>query len=106
MRLDSQDVLDRMEQAMRASYTAINAARQRRSVLQKTVAANERVVQGFEEQYKEGTRSLFELLDSYEQLYSSRLNLMRVVIANAQASYQVRREMGELVPSILGVAKD
>jgi hypothetical protein len=27
---------------------------------------------------------------------------MRVIIANAKASYQIRRQMGELVPSILG----
>ena len=101
MRLRSQDILARMEQGVRAGYTAVNAARERESILRRAVDANERVVKGFEDQYKEGNRSLFDLLDSYEQLYNSRLNLMRVVIAKAQALYQIRKQMGELVPTIM-----
>lgn len=101
MRLRAQDTLSRIEQGIRSNYTAINAALARREVLQKTVEANQRVVQGFEAQYKEGSRTLFDLLDAYEQLYNAKLNLMRVIIAQAQASYQIRRQMGDLVPSLI-----
>ena len=101
MRLRAQDALSRIEQGIRANYTAINAALARREVLQKTVEANQRVVEGFEAQYNEGSRTLFDLLDAYEQLYNAKLNLMRVIIAQAQAAYQIRRQMGDLVPSLI-----
>ena len=101
MRLRAQDILARLEQGVRAGYTAVNAAKEREDILRRAVEANERVVTGFEDQYKEGSRSVFDLLDAYEQLYSSRLNLMRVIIAKSQALYQVRKQMGELVPTIM-----
>ncbi len=102
MNLRAQDVRARIEEGVRAGYTAMNAARERQAILIKAVNANESVVRGFEEQYKSGGRSLFDILDAQEQLYNSRLNLMRVTIAKAKASYQVRRQMGELVQSIMG----
>ena len=101
--LQSVDVRKRMDQAIRANYTAVNSTKKRLAVLQKTVEANERVVKGFEDQYKSGTRSLFDLLDAYEQLYNSRLNLTRVIFAYTQASYQIRQQMGEIVPSIIDI---
>ena len=101
MNLHALDMRGHIEQGIMAGYTAINAAQKRQDVMQKTVEANERVVTGFEEQFKFGSRSLFDLLDAYEQLYNSRLNLMRVTIAKAKAAYQVRRLMGELIPSIV-----
>lgn len=101
MRLRAQDALSRIEQGIRANYTAINAALARRAVLQKTVEANQRVVEGFEAQYQEGSRTLFDLLDAHEQLYNAKLNLMRVVVAQAQAAYQIKRQMGDLVPSLI-----
>jgi len=101
MNLHALDMRGHIEQGILAGYTAINAAQKRQDVMQKNVEANERVVTGFEEQFKFGSRSLFDLLDAYEQLYNSRLNLMRVTIAKAKASYQVRRLMGELIPSIV-----
>jgi adhesin transport system outer membrane protein len=100
-RYRAQDVRMRIEQAVKSSYNAINAANQRIAVLQKGVAADSRVVVEFEDQYKNGRRSLFELLDAHEQLYGARLNLMRIAIARAQASYLVRRQMGDLVPTLI-----
>lgn len=99
----SLDVRKRMDQAINANYTAVNSTKKRLAVLQKTVEANERVVEGFEAQYKSGTRSLFDLLDAYEQLYNSRLNLTRVIFAYTLASYQIRQQMGEIVPSIIDI---
>lgn len=98
----SLDTRQKIEQALSANYTAVKSTRNRLEVLQKTVEANERVVQGFEEQYKNGTRPLFDLLDAYEQLYNSRLNLTRVIFAHAQASYQIRQQMGDVVSVLVG----
>ena len=96
------DIRARLEQGIRSSYTSINAGRDRLAALRKTIEANERVVEGFEYQFTNGTRSLFDLLDSYEQLYSARLNFVRVTVACAKASYQVHRQMGQLIPAIVG----
>ena len=101
MDLRSRDVRARIEQGINAAFTALDAAQRREDILRKSVQTNERVVSGFEEQYKNGNRSLFDLLDSYQQLYASRLNLMRIIFANAQASYAVRRQIGDVVPSII-----
>lgn len=94
------DVRMRLEQSVRAGYTAVNAASERILILRDTVNSNERIVKMFGEQYENGARSLFELLDAYEQLYNTRLNLVRVTLAKAQALYQIRKQMGELVPAI------
>jgi adhesin transport system outer membrane protein len=98
---NSQDARSRVEQSIRTSYNAINAANQRMAVLQRGVDSNSKVVVEFEDQYKNGSRSVFELLDAHEQLYAARLNLMRVAIAKAQASYQVRRQMGGLLNTLV-----
>lgn len=101
MTLRSLDVRARLEQSITTAYATINAARERGGVLEKSVEADERVVKDFERQYTNGSRSLFDMLDAYEQLYNARLALMRVVIAEAKASYQVQKQMGELRQSIL-----
>jgi len=96
------DTRAKIEQGIMASYTAINAANEREAILEKSIDSNSKVVNSFKEQFANGSRTLFDLLDSYEQLYNSKLNLMRVTIAKAKAAYQVRRLMGELQQSILG----
>lgn len=101
MQYQSIDVQKRLEQGMSTSYSAINATQERLNILQKTVEANERVVVAYEEQFKNGTRQLFDLLDAYEQLYNSRLNMLRAIFAYTQATYQIQRNMGSIVESVL-----
>lgn len=93
----AQDVQDKIDQAMQVNYTAVRAASDRIAVLRKSVEANERAVKGFKEQFKAGTRSLFELLDAYEQSYNAQLNLTRAVFSNAQAAYQILQQTGSIV---------
>lgn len=95
------DSRERIEQGIRTSYHAINAAELRLAVLQKSVESNATVVREFEDQYHNGSRSVFELLDAYEQLYIARLNLMRLGIARELAAYQVHRQMGGLINQLL-----
>lgn len=97
MYLSSMDVQERMDQALEINYTAIRSANDRVSVLKTSVEANERMVSGFEEQFKFGTRSLFELLDAHEQLYSSRVNLTRAIFSNSQAAFQILQQTGDVV---------
>ena len=106
MLLRADDARVRLEQGVRTAYTAIHAAQSRISILWKSAEANKRVVDGFEAQYKNGERSLFDVLDAYEQLYVTRLNLMRVMIAQAQASYQIKTLMGETIASVLATRQE
>ncbi len=100
MNFRSLDIRSRLEEGIKAGYSSINAARARQLALKKTIDADERVVKGFEDQFENGARSLFDLLDSYEQLYNARLNFIRVTIAGAKAAYQVHRQIGELIPTV------
>lgn len=95
------DARSRIEEGVRASYNAINAANQRVAILQSGVESNEKVVREFEDQYKNGSRSIFELLDAHAQLYGNQVNLMRIEIARALAAYQVRRQVGDLLAALI-----
>ena len=103
MRYKAKDIRARLEESVRTGYEAVNTAQRRIPVLQDAVNSDERVVHDFEAQFKQGNRTLFDLLDAYEQLYNARLSLMRLVVAEAQASFQVRRQIGDLAGAILSV---
>ena len=100
MNYRSLDTHARIEQAVRASYTAINAARKRRDVLARNVEANARVADNFDAQFLTGARSLFDLIDAHEQLYTSRVNLIRAIVIGAKSSFELRRLMGDIVPAV------
>ena len=100
MNYRSLDMRQKMEQGVWAAYTAINAARKRCDILAKNIETDSRVVQTFDEQFLAGSRSLFDLIDAYEQLYSAKLGWMRSTVLGAKTVYQLRRMMGDVVPSI------
>lgn len=96
------DLRRRIEESMANGYNALAAADQRIQATRQALAANTQVAASFEEQYLAGSRQLFDLLDAYERLYASRVELIRLIVAEATAAFQVRRTMGELVPAVLG----
>lgn len=96
----SMDTRARVEEGVRLSFNALNAAQGRVGVLEQALEANARVVEAFQEQYLNASRPLFDLLDAYERQYSARLDLTRLLISEAQAGHQLRRQMGELVPAL------
>ena len=97
----SLDTRARVEELVRTSFNALTAANSRVPVLEQAVDSNLKVVSAFEEQYLNANRPLFDLLDAYERTYTSRLDLSRVLIAEAQAAHQLRRQMGELIDALL-----
>ena len=100
------DAHARIEQAVRASYTAINAARKRRDVLARNVEANARVAENFDTQFLSGARSLFDLIDAQEQLYTARINLIRAVVIGAKSCFELRRLMGDVVPAVATLGRE
>ena len=100
------DMRERITQGVQAAYTAINAAKRRRDILARNVETNSSVAKAFEEQFVSGGRSLFDLIDSYEQLYNARLNLVRATIAGTKAVYMLHRLMGDIVPSVMAMGSN
>lgn len=96
----SLDARSRVEQIVRTSFNALNAAQSRIPVLEQAVESNGKVVTAFEEQYINSNRPLFDLLDAYERNYTARADLTRVLLAEAQAGHQIRQQMGELVGAL------
>lgn len=96
----SLDTRTRVEQLVRTSYNALNAAQGRVPVLEQSVASNTKVVAAFEEQYQNASRPLFDLLDAYERLYAAQIDLTHVILAEAHAGHQLRQQMGELVTAL------
>lgn len=96
----ARDTKMRVEQALRTGYNTVHATNQRLDVAEKGLQANVNVVSEFEDQQEHGRRSLFELLDAYEQLYGSQVNMVRLITARAQASYLVHRQMGSLLSAL------
>lgn len=95
------DARMRIEESVRVAFDALTAARGRIDALKQAQEANQRVAATFEEQYLAGSRQLLDLLDAYERLYQSQVELTRLVIAETNAGYLLRRQMGELVPAVL-----
>lgn len=96
----AQDTRARVEETVRISFNALTAANSRIPVLEQAIMSNARVVEAFEEQYRNGNRPLFDLLDAYERHYTSKLDLTRVLLSEAHAGHQLRRQMGELVSAL------
>lgn len=95
------DTRTKLEESVRVGFDALNSAGGRIDAVSQAVEANAKVTTVFEEQYLAGSRQLLDLLDSYERLYNSQIELARLLIAESSAGFQIRRLMGELVPAIL-----
>lgn len=102
MMMLSRDVRARVEAAIETGYDALDAAAKRIVILQDTYNVDKRIASDFEEQYKQGNRSLFELLDAYERLHASQIALMQTIIAKAEVAYQIKRQTGNLTRSLVG----
>ena len=65
----------RVERDVRTSYYAYDTAKARVGILRQQVAANEKVVEIYGQQFAIGARSLLDLLDAQNELFLSRLGL-------------------------------
>ncbi len=96
----SLDTRGRLEESVRLAFNALNTANNRVPILERALESNARVVDAFEEQYISADRPLFDLLDAYDRRYKAQLDLTRVLISEAVAGYQLRSQMGEIVPAL------
>ncbi|SEH29906.1 outer membrane protein, adhesin transport system [Magnetospirillum fulvum] len=96
----------RLEESVRTSFSALNAANGLVDSTNRALNANAKVATAFDEQFLNGNRQLLDLLDAYERLYQSQNELSRLLISEATASFLVRRQMGELVEAIVVRTKE
>lgn len=85
-----------VEQDIRADFQSLGAARQKIDTINAEIASAERVSDLYKQQFREGKRSVFDLLDSQQVLFSARGNAVANEIAMRLAEYRVLQKLGGL----------
>jgi len=91
----------RLEESVRTSFSALNAANGLIDSTASALESNAKVATAFEEQFLNGSRQLLDLLDAFERLYQSQNELSRLLISETSAAYLIRRQMGELIDALV-----
>ena len=92
--------LRKLGQEIDASYATLDAMQDRFSAVSEEMAANMTVVDAFRAQLVGGTRQLLDVLDAYQRLHQSRLDLAQLAISEVQNHIKVAHLIG-LLPSML-----
>jgi adhesin transport system outer membrane protein len=88
------------EQAVRNDYTALNAAKGKTASIEAEVAAAERLVTLYQEQFRTGSRSVFDLLDSQSTLYQAQIKRESNRTEVRMSAYRVLSTLGSLVQTV------
>jgi TolC family type I secretion outer membrane protein len=85
-----------VEQDLRADFESLGAARQKIDTISSEIASAQRVADLYRTQFREGKRSVFDLLDSQQVLFSARASEASNEIAMKLAEYRVLQKLGGL----------
>lgn len=85
---------------VRVSHNAWLTAKGRVERLKDYVAATVRVRMAYEQQYTIGERSLFDLLDSENEVFNAKVSLVAAEYAEVFGVYQTLAAAGQLVPTL------
>jgi TolC family type I secretion outer membrane protein len=94
--LRADDIERRLDQDIEAAYAALDSVADRYSALRDELAANTTVVDAFKAQLVGGNRPLLDVLDAYQRLHSSRLELAGLVVNEVQNHAKVAHLTGRL----------
>ena len=86
----------RVLQDMETSYANLRAATERFTSVRDELEANRKVVDAFRAQLTGGNRQLLDVLDAYQRLHQSRLDLVQVVVSAAQNEWRIAHLTGAL----------
>ena len=89
----------RLRQQLENAYTVLGSIEQRFDAVRAEVRANRTVVAAFNEQLFATNRQLLDVLDAYQRLYQSKVDLTNLVITQAQVTLQVAHLLGGVRPS-------
>ncbi len=104
---ESQRRLDSATRAVRKlvkeAWERLLAARESIRAFEVQVKANRIALKGVQEENLVGTRTVLDVLDAEQELFDSRVDLVRARRDHAVASYQLRSAMGTLTAADLGL---
>jgi outer membrane protein TolC len=85
-----------VEQDVRIDFTALDAARSKITTIESEIDSAERVQKLYEQQFREGRRTVFDLLDSQQSLFAARANRLANMTAKQLAEFRVLQKLGSL----------
>lgn len=98
------DRRDQIESEVRQAYRAISSARRKLGDLREGLASSREVQAVYTEQFQAGERTIFELLDAQNALFSSERDLIVSQFSELEAAYSVLRSTGALTSTILNAS--
>ena len=91
-----------VEQDLRIDYNALSAAREKIATISSEIESAQRVAELYRQQFREGRRTVFDLLDSQQILFAARTNQATNEIAMHAAEYRVLQKLGGLFDLVSG----
>jgi TolC family type I secretion outer membrane protein len=83
-------------QDIRIDFNALQAARDKISAIDSEIAAADRVAELYRQQFREGRRTVFDLLDSQQILYEAKARQVTNGTAKRLAEFRVLQQLGGL----------
>ena len=90
----------KLGQELDVSYATLDGMQERFDAVSEELTSNAAVVDAFREQLVGGTRPLLDVLDAYQRLHQSRLDLTQLAISEVQNHIKVSHLVG-LLPSMM-----
>lgn len=87
-------------QAIRNDYVALNAAKAKVAAIDDELKSAERLVALYQEQFKSGSRTVFDLLDSQQSLYTAQVRRETNRTEVRSSAYRVLSTLGSLVETV------
>ncbi len=85
-----------VEQDIRADFQSLGAAQQKIATINSEIDSAQRVADLYKQQFREGKRSVFDMLDSQQVLFAARSNAVANEFAMHLAEYRVLQKLGGL----------
>ena len=89
-----------VEENMRKAWIARDAARMRAEHFATQYKANKNVLAAYKKQFDAGERTLLDVLDAQNELFSAQSNMLTAYYTALFGDYQVLAERGSLLPSL------
>lgn len=89
-------------QDIRIDFQSLTAARQKIATIASEIDSAQRVADLYRQQFREGKRSVFDLLDSQQVLFGARTNEVANKVAMQLAEYRVLQKLGGLFDLVSG----
>jgi len=91
-----------VEQDIRIDYESLRAAREKIATIDAEIESATRVADLYRQQFREGRRTVFDLLDSQQVLFAAQANRINNGVALRAAEYRVLQKLGGLFDLVSG----